>query len=139
VKGFTAVHNSKVFINLIAEHFKLEGFVVKYPASTDRNMVDVFFLYTPENVRFAMVKCRAIGGDLVSLETVKLFSDLSKQYGLINLAFVTTGNFENDPSGMIKNRRGFNLIGAPQLISMLTALPINKQVYLFSNMMLNKN
>jgi len=31
------------------------------------------------------------------------------------------------------------LIGAPQLISMLTALPIEEQTYLFANMMLNKN
>lgn len=85
------------------------------------------------------MKCRVIGRDLVSLETVKILSDLSEQYGLKNLALVTTGNFEDDPSGVIKNRAGFNLIGAPQLISMLTALPIEEQTYLFANMMLNKN
>ena len=131
--------DSKAFIRLIAEYFEIKGFLIKFPASIDRNMVDVFFLYTSKGVRFAIVKCRAIGGDLVSLETVKSFSDLSKQYNLINLALVTTGSFEDDPSGVIKNRAGFNLIGAPQLISMLTALPINKQAYLFTNMMLNKN
>jgi hypothetical protein len=131
--------DSKTFMALLAEHFKLTGFVVKYPTSTDKDMVDVFFLYTPENVRFAIVKCRAVGGDLVRLETVSSFSDLSKQYGVINLALATTGYFEDDPSGLIKNKRGFNLIGTPQLISMLTALPINKQAYLFTNMMLNKN
>jgi len=131
--------DSKTFIALLAEHFKLTGFVVKYPTSTDRNMVDVFFLYTPENIRFAIVKCRAIGGDLVRLETVRSFSDLSKQYGVINLALATTGYFENDLEGLIKNKKGFNLIGAPQLISMLTALPIEEQTYLFANMMLNKN
>ena len=131
--------DSKTFIALLAEHFELTGFVVKYPTSTDRNMVDVFFLYTSENIRFAIVKCRAIGGDLVSLETVRSFSDLSKQYGVINLALATTGYFENDSAGLTKNKKGFNLIGAPQLISMLTALPIEEQTYLFANMMLNKN
>jgi len=97
-------------------------------------------LHQSENNRlFAVVRCRAIGGDLVSLKTVKSLYDLSRQYGLINLALVTTGDFEGDPSGLLKNKKGFNLIGAPQLISMLTALPLEEQTYLFANMMLNKN
>jgi|WetSurMetagenome_2_1015567.scaffolds.fasta_scaffold01729_11 hypothetical protein len=132
--------DSKAFIKLVAEYFETKGFLTKFPTSTDKNTVDVFFLHQPEhNMPFAIVKCRAIGRDLVSLETVKLLSDLSKQYGLINLAVATTGYFENDPTGLIKNKKGFNLIGAPQLISMLTALPIEEQTYLFANMMLNKN
>lgn len=131
--------DSRAFIRLIAEYFEIKGFLIKFPTSIDKDMVDVFFLHTVKNIPFAIVKCRVIGRDLVSLETVKLLSDLSEQYGLNNLALVTTGNFENDPSGVIKNRAGFNLIGAQQLISMLTALPIEEQTYLFANMMLNKN
>jgi len=131
--------NFKQFFNLVKSYFELKGFQIDYPASFAKNTEDVFFLYTPENIRFAIVKCRAIGGDLVSLETVRSFSDLSKQYGVINLALATTGYFENDLEGLTKNKKGFNLIGAPQLISMLTALPIEEQTYLFANMMLNKN
>jgi len=132
--------DSKAFIKLVAEYFETKGFLIKYPTSIDKNTVDVFFLHQSENNRlFAIVRCRAIGGDLVSLKTVKSLYDLSRQYGLINLALVTTGDFEGDPSGLLKNKKGFNLIGAPQLISMLTALPLDEQTYLFANMMLNKN
>jgi hypothetical protein len=129
----------KAFIQLIAGYFEKKGFLIEYPPFLKGDMEDVFFLHTVKNIPFAIVKCRVIGRDLVSLETVKILSDLSEQYGLKNLALVTTGNFEDDPSGVIKNRAGFNLIGAPQLISMLTALPIEEQTYLFANMMLNKN
>jgi len=45
----------------------------------------------------------------------------------------------NQHLNLITTKKGFNLIGAPQLISMLTALPIEEQTYLFANMMLNKN
>lgn len=112
--------DSKAFIRLIVEYFEAKGFLIKFPTSIDKNTVDIFFLHQPEmSMPFAVVKCRAIGGDLVSLKTIKSLYDLSRQYGLKNLALVTTGRFEDDPSGVIKNRAGFNLIGAPQLISML--------------------
>jgi len=130
--------DSKAFTKLIIEYFAIKGFLIEYPTSIDENTVDVFFLHQYEdNIPFMIVKCRAIGGDLVSLATVKSLYDLSRQYGLKNLALVTTGGFVyND---VFQNRKEFNLIGAQQLISMLTALPLDEQTYLFANMMINKN
>jgi len=51
---------------------------------------------------------------------------------------VTTGDFSNEVFDLLKNRKGFNLIRASQLISLLAKLPIEKQTYLFADMMLNK-
>ncbi len=79
------------------------------------------------------------------------FSPINDQKAKKYWTVLTIHCFGDDKFGISYDRRfcryyvfqdkkgGCNLIGALQLISMLTALPINKQVYLFSNMMLNKN
>lgn len=129
---------SKAFIKLVAGCFEAKGFLIKYPSSIDKNTKDIFFLHQSDsNLPFAVIKCRAIGDDLVSLNSLKVVYDLSKQYGLKNLALVTTGGFVDNDA--FQNRRGFNLIGAPQLISLLSQLPMDDQTYLFAEMLIDKN
>ncbi len=131
--------DSKVFIKLVANYFEATGFLIKYPSSIDSQTSDIFFLYKPEiSSPFAIVKCRAIGSDSVSLKTFTTFYDLSRQYGVINMALVTTGGFIEDVQDLIKHRKGINLIGMAQLISLLSKLPIEEQTYLFADMLLNK-
>jgi len=131
--------DSKTFMKLVAGYFEAMDFTIKYPTSIDNKMIDVFFLHKSDNnVPFAIIKCRAIGGDSVNLATLGILYDLSKQYGLINLSLVTTGDFSNELFDLVKNRKGFNLIRASQLISLLAKLPIEEQTYLFADMMLNK-
>lgn len=129
---------SKAFIKLVAGYFEAKGFFIKYPSSIDKNTKDIFFLHqSSSNLPFAVVKCRAIGDDLVSLNSLKVVYDLSKQYGLKNLALVTTGGFVDNDA--FQNRRGFNLIGVLELISVLSRLPIDEQTYLFAEMLIDNN
>ncbi len=128
--------NSKVFIKLVASYFRAKGFLIEYPPFLKGEMEDVFFLYESSKP-FAIVKCRAINKDIVSIDTISSFYDLSKQQGFINLALVTTGEFAKNDT--FQNRRGFNLIGAPQLISLLSQLPMDEQTYLFAEMLIDKN
>jgi len=128
--------NSKIFIKLVAGCFRAKGFLIEYPPFPKGEMEDVFFLYK-SNKPFAIVKCRAINKDIVSVDTISSFYDLSKQKGFINLALVTTGEFAKNDA--FQNRRGFNLIGVLELISLLSQLPISEQTYLFVEMLIDSN
>ena len=101
-------------------------------------MEDVFIICKlNRTASHSIIKCRAIGCDLVSLDTVKVLYNLSKQYSSTNLMIVTTGKFSNEVSTLLKNRKGFNLIDVDRFISLLMMLPIEKQVDLFSALELN--
>ncbi len=127
----------KLFIKLVAGYFELKGFSIKYSSHSD--MSDVFFLYKLNGIiPYPVVKCRAIGADLVSVETVKNFYNLSKQYGLTNIIFVTTGKFSSEVFTLLKNQKGFNLIDVNRFISLLTMLPIEKQMDLFAEVLIDK-
>ncbi len=130
--------DSKVFIKLLKGYFEAKGFVIRY-ISNDKNMEDVFVICkSNRTASHSIIKCRTIGCDLVSLDTVKILCNLSKQYSLTNLTIVTTGKFSNEVSTLLKNRKGFNLIDVNRLISLLMMLPIEKQIDLFAEALIDK-
>jgi|WetSurMetagenome_2_1015567.scaffolds.fasta_scaffold11054_4 hypothetical protein len=120
----------KVFIDLIFNYFKAVGFIAKTSSIT--NNLGIFFLYEPENnLPFALVGCRSLGCDIVSLDTVKYFYDLSKTYNLDNLILITTGSFSDESYSFVKGFEYFHLVPVQRFISLLSELPIKKQTHLF--------
>jgi len=131
---------SKKLIKLVEGYFEALGYLIKYPVSLDNKINDFFFLHKSQTTPpFGIVKCRAIGSDSVSLKTFNSFYDLSIQNGLFNLVLVTTGGFVEEIQNLIQERKGVNLVNMSKLISLLSSLPVDRQVYLLSEIFLNKN
>ncbi len=118
------------FIDFVANYFKMAGFNSK--SSSITNNLGIFFLYkAKDNLPFALVGCRPIGCDIVSIDTVKSFYNLSKSYNLDNLILVTSGSFSDESYSFIKGIDCFHLVPIQSFISLLSELPIKKQTYLF--------